>query len=161
MGPFFALVLWIHLFSAVVLVGGSFFIWFVVWPASFQFAPNEAERTKAVGRIAKRFSYFTHGSLIALVPSGLYLAAPYLASPSLLSSTLEGQILLAKVVVVASAIVLIYANNIYHGRKIMRLVAQGKMDDVKRVRRTTHVASYVTLGLLIAITMLGATLASF
>lgn len=158
MMPLFALVLWVHLFSAVVLVGGSFFIWFIVWPASFQFAANEAERTKAVGRIAKRFSYFTHGSLIALVPSGLYLAAPYLTSPSMLSSTLEGQILLAKVVIVGSAIILIYTNNIYHGRKIMRLVAQGRMEDLKRVRRTTHVASYVTLGLLIVITMLGVAL---
>lgn len=76
----FILVLWVHLFSAVVLVGGSFFIWFVVWPASYKIAANEAERTRMVGRIAKRFAYFTHGAVVALVLSGLYLAAPYIES---------------------------------------------------------------------------------
>lgn len=154
----FALVLWLHLFSAVVLVGGSFFIWFVVWPASFQFAANEAERTKAVGKIAKRFAYFTHGSVIVLIPSGLYLAAPYLESPSSLTSTLAGQTLLAKIIIVAVTIALIYINNIYHGRKIMRLASQGKMEEMKRIRRVTHLASYITLGLLIVITILGAIL---
>ncbi len=154
----FILVLWVHLFSAVVLVGGSFFIWFVVWPASYKIAANETERTRMVGRIAKRFAYFTHGAVVALVLSGLYLAAPYIESPGLVLTTLRGEVLLTKVALAVSAIVLMYGNNIYHGRKIMRLVAEGRLDDVKRVRRLTHLASYVTLGLLVLITVLGATL---
>lgn len=161
MDPLFALVLWVHLFSAVVLVGGSFFIWLVVWPASFQVTTDEAARTKVVGKIAKRFAYFTHGSLVALVLSGLYLAAPYFSGPGPLLSTLEGQILTAKIAAVVSAIVMIYTNNIYHGRKITRLAAEGRFDDMKRVRHVTHIASYVTLGLLILITILGAALVAF
>ncbi len=158
MSLLFALVLWVHLFSAMVLVGGSFFIWLVVWPASYKIAKDEADRTRMVGRIAKRFAYFTHGTVVALVLSGLYLAAPYIEAPALLLSTFAGDVLLAKMVLVVSAVSLMYANNIYHGRKIMRLVAEGRLDDVKRVRRLTHVASYVTLGLLVAITVLGAVL---
>ncbi|MDG6989157.1 MAG: hypothetical protein JRN21_07500 [Nitrososphaerota archaeon] len=158
MSLLFALVLWVHLFAAMIFVGGSFFIWFVVWPASYKIAKDEAERTRMVGRIAKRFAYFTHGAVVALLLSGLYLAAPYLGTPSLLLSTFAGDVLLAKMVLVVLAVSLMYANNIYHGRKIMRLVAEGRLDDVKRVRRLTHIASYVTLGLLVAITVLGAVL---
>lgn len=158
MSPLFVLALSVHLFSAIILIGGSFFIWFVVWPASYTITESEAERTRIVGRIAKRFAYFTHGTVVALVLSGLYLAGPYIAAPALLLSTLRGEVLLAKVVTVVLAIALMYANNIYHGRKIMRLVAQGRLDDVKRVRRLTHVASYATLGLLLVVMMLGATL---
>ncbi|MDG6920082.1 MAG: CopD family protein [Nitrososphaerota archaeon] len=158
MSLLFILVLWVHLFSAVVLVGGSFFIWVVVWPASFTIAEDEAERTRMVGRIAKRFAYLTHGSVAALFLSGAYLAWPYVVAPGLVLSTLRGEVLLAKVAVVVLTISLMYANNIYHGRKIMRLAAQGRLDDVKRVRKLTHAASYVTLGLLVVITLLGATL---
>ena len=158
MSPLFVLVLWVHLFSAIVLVGGSFFIWFVVWPASYKITEDEAARTRMVGRIAKRFAYFTHGSLTALVLTGLYLAGPYLESPGLILSSLRGEVLLVKVAVVLVAISLTYTNNIYHGRKIMRLAAQGRLEDLKRVRRLTHLASYVTLGLLVLITVLGATL---
>ena len=158
MSPLSILVLWVHLFSAIVLVGGSFFIWFVVWPASYKIAADEAERTRMVGRVAKRFSYFTHATVAALVLSGLYLAGPYIEDPGLVLSTLRGEVLLAKVVVVAATISLMYANNIYHGRKIMRLAAAGRLDDVRRVRRLTHLASYLTLLLLVVITILGATL---
>lgn len=151
-------VLWLHLIAAIIFIGGSFFIWLVVWPSSYELSETEAERTRIVGKIAKRFAYFTHASIVVLVLSGVYLAAPYLASPPLLFTTLDGQILLAKVSVVVIMIALMYANNIYHGRKIMRLVAQGKLEDVKRVRRLTHIASFVTLGLMLVITALGAAL---
>lgn len=37
-----AVVLWVHLFSAVLFVGGSFFMWIVVVPASHALTENEA-----------------------------------------------------------------------------------------------------------------------
>lgn len=150
--------LWVHLFAAIIFIGGSFFIWLVVWPASYGLANTEAQRSIIVGRIAKRFAYFTHVSIAVLVASGTYLALPYLQSPSSLSTTLPGELLFAKILVVVSMIILTYANNIYHGRKIMRLVAQGKLEDVTRVRKLTHLSSFITLGLMMIITMLGATL---
>lgn len=154
-------VLWVHLFAAIIFIGGSFFIWLVVWPTSYGLANTEAERTAIVGRIAKRFAYFTHLSIGILVTSGLYLAVPYLRSPSLLSTTLGGEILSAKVIVVIVMIILMYANNIYHGRKIMRLTAEGKLEDAERIRKAAHLASFVTLGLMLIITMLGVSLVSY
>jgi putative copper resistance protein D len=151
------IVLWVHLFAAIIFIGGSFFIWLVVWPASYGLASTEAQRSIIVGRIAKRFAYFTHASIVTLVASGAYLAVPYLQSSSS-TSTLGGQLFLAKITVVVTMIVLLYTNNIYHGRKIMRLVAQGKLEEVKKVRRLTHLASFITLGLLVIISMFGVAL---
>ena len=155
--PIFLVVLWIHLFAAIIFIGGSFFIWLVVWPASYNITSNETDRTRIVGRIAKRFAYFTHGSIITLVLSGTYLAFS-ISSPSDLLSTYKGNILFAKVIVVVAMIALMYFNNLYHGKKIMKLASEGKLDEVKRIRRLTHLASYVTLALMVLITILGAAL---
>ena len=153
----FLAVLWLHLFAAIIFIGGSFFIWIVVWPASYDITSNEAERTRIVGKIAKRFAYFTHATTVILVLSGIYLAY-FVSSPSDLLSTFAGNVLLAKIIVVVIMIALMYFNNLYHGKKIMRLASQGKLDEVKRIRKLTHVASYITLGLLVLITILGAAL---
>lgn len=154
------IVLWTHLFAAIIFVGGSFFIWLVVWPASYEIANTEAQRSTIVGRIAKRFAYFTHASIAILIASGVYLAAPYLQSTALISTTSGGQLLSAKVVVVITMIVLMYTNNVYHGRKIRRLIAEAKLDELRRVRKLTHLASFITLGLLVIITLLGVALVS-
>ncbi|MDG7000653.1 MAG: CopD family protein, partial [Nitrososphaerota archaeon] len=123
--PIFLVVLWIHLFAAIIFIGGSFFIWLVVWPASYNITSNETDRTRIVGRIAKRFAYFTHGSIVTLVLSGTYLAFG-ISSPSDLLSTYKGNILFAKVIVVVAMIALMYFNNLYHGKKIMKLASEGK-----------------------------------
>jgi hypothetical protein len=57
---FDALVLWIHLFSAVIFVRGSFFMWLVIVPASRLITHDEPERTGMVGNIAKRFGNLTN-----------------------------------------------------------------------------------------------------
>ncbi len=151
-----SIVLWIHLFAAIIFIGGSFFIWIVVWPESYNVATSESERTRIVGRMTKKFAYFTHVTIIALVATGVYLAFGYLESPNLLLTTLNGRILLAKVISVVIMIALMYGNNLYHGKKIMRLISEGKLEDVKRIRKVTHTASFVTLGLLVLITILAA-----
>jgi uncharacterized membrane protein len=55
-------------------------------------------------------------------------------------------------------LVLMYANNLYHGKKIIRLVNAGKLDEVRRIRKITHLASFITLGLMIVIAILAFTL---
>ena len=93
------IILWIHIFSAVIFVGGSFFIWLVVWPASYEITSDEKERTRIVGRIAKRFAYFTHVTVGILIVTGIYNATWYLNdNPSLLLSTGQGRLLLANII---------------------------------------------------------------
>lgn len=149
-----AIILFIHIFFAIIFVGGSFFIWLVVWPASYGLTDDEKERTRIVGRIAKRFALFTHISLAVLIVTGIYNATWYLRSPSGLFDTTGGNILLAKVIVVGVDIVLIYANNLYHGKKIMRLAREGKLEEVRKIRKVTHMFSFISLALLIVIVLL-------
>ncbi len=152
------IVLWLHLFFAIVFIGGSFFIWFVVWPASYEVTDDESLRTQIVGKIAKRFAYFTHVSLAVLVVTGLYNATWYLPSPSALFNSTGGLILLAKSLTVLVGIIIIYVNNLYHGKKIMRLSREKRYDEMKIIRRRTHLLSYISLGLLFVITILAAAL---
>ena len=152
------IILWIHIFSAVLFVGGSFFIWAVVWPASHKITDDEKERTRIVGKIGKQFAYFTHITLGLLILTGLYNMTWYLPSSSDLTITTGGQILLAKIILVVVMIVMMYANNMYHGKKIMRLAKEGRLDEVKRIRKITHLVSFTTLGLMVVITILATSL---
>lgn len=149
-------ILCIHLFFAIIFIGGSFFIWFVVWPASFDVTDDEKLRTRMVGKIAKRFAYFTHISLVTLIITGLYNATWYLPARSDLFTTTGGLLLFSKAILVVLAVVIIYVNNLYHGKKIMRLSEERKFDEMKRIRKRTHLFSYLSLGLLFAITVLAA-----
>lgn len=153
-----AIILAVHIFFAIIFVGGSFFIWLVVWPASYEITGDEKERTRIVGRIAKRFAIFTHVSLVVLIVTGIYNATWYLGTISALFNTTGGQLLLAKIVVVGVDILIIYTNNLYHGKKITRLAREGKLDEVKRIRKVTHLFSFISLALLIAIVALATSL---
>lgn len=75
-----SVILWIHLFSAVLFVGGSFFMWLAVMPASHLITEDESERTQIVGKIAKQFRRVTNATLVVLVLTGVYNASWYLPS---------------------------------------------------------------------------------
>jgi len=151
-------VLFVHIFSAIFFIGGSFFIWFIVWPVSYKLTEDETYRTRIVGLIGRLFGYYTNALVIVLVGTGLFLGYEYLPNLSDLETTTGGQILLAKSIVVAIMLILMYANNIYHGKKIMRLSEEKKYDEMERIRRITHIASFVTMGLMIVITILAVSL---
>lgn len=152
------IILFLHIFFAIIFVGGSFFIWIVVWPASYEITDDEKERTRIVGRIAKRFAIFTHVSLFILIVTGIYNATWYLGTFSALFDTTGGNILLAKIIVVGVDILIIYSNNLYHGKKIMRLAKEGKLEEVRKIRKVTHLFSFISLALLIVIVVLATSL---
>lgn len=149
-----ATILFIHIFFAILFIGGSFFMWLVVWPTSYELTENEKERTRIVGRIAKRFAWFTHISVIVLIITGIYNTTWYLGSYTNLYTTIGGHILLGKIIIVGIDLLIIYTNNIYHGRKIMRLSREGKMEEVKEIRKVTHLFSFISLALLLVIAFL-------
>lgn len=153
-----AIILFIHIFFAILFVGGSFFIWLVVWPTSYELTEDEKERTRIVGRIAKRFALFTHISVIVLIITGIYNATWYLGTFSALFNTAGGHLLLAKIIIVGIDLIIIYSNNLYHGKKIMRLAREGKFEEVARIRKTTHLFSFISLALLLVIVLLASAL---
>ena len=148
--------LWVHLFCAVLFVGGSFFMWLVVMPASHLFAKDESERTQIVGKIAKEFGRITNPILVILVLSGIYNASWYLQSFGDLFSlkSYGATVLFVKVVLVFILIILIYAHGAYYGRKIVRLARERDLEGLKAVRRKSRIISYANLALMVAILIL-------
>ncbi len=153
------IVLWIHIFSAIFFVGGSFFIWLVVVPASFKITDDEKLRTRIVGLIGKQFALFTDITLAILVITGIYNATWYLNyDVSNLFDTNYGQTLLAKIILVGIMIIILYGNNIYHGKRIMQMAREGRFEEMRRLRKWSHFFSYITLALLMIITILAVAL---
>ncbi len=146
-----AAVLWVHLLSAVLFVGGSFFMWLVVEPVSHRVMPDEASRTQLVGRLARRFGQVVTPLLLLLVATGLYNASWYLPSVTAPLSSLAGQLLFAKSVLVAVMIALIYVHGLYFGRRISRLAREGQVEGLRRIRRRSRLVAYANLGLMLVI----------
>ncbi len=151
-------VLGLHLFAAVLFVGGSFFIWLIVEPVSHRLGLEEAARTRMIAQFARRFGSWSTPLLVVLVLTGLYNASWYLPSGGALYSTVGGRVLLAKVVVVGVLIVLIYVHGLYYGRKISGLARAGDVDGLRRVRRVSRLISYTNLGLMVGVLALAALL---
>ena len=149
-----ATILWIHLFSAVLFVGGSFFMWLVVMPASHLITNDESERTQIVGKIAKGFGRITNPILIILVLTGIYNASWYLPSMNALFTTIGGELLLTKIILVGILLILIYTHNVYFGRRIVRFAREKKLDELKAIRRKSRIVSFTNLALMIAILVL-------
>ncbi len=149
-----AAILWIHLLSAVLLVGGSFFMWLVVLPASRRISEDEAERMRMVEKIARRFGSITTVTLAVLVLTGIYNASWYLPSANALFDTATGNVLLAKVVLVAALVFLVYVHGFYFGRKIVRLAREGMSEELEAVRKLSRVVSAVNLVLMVSILVL-------
>lgn len=134
-------------------------MWLVLLPSSFDLGLDEKERTHMVGRVAKRFAIFTHVLVTILVVSGLFLAFDwFLPFPSALFDTYSGRLLSVKMISVLAMILLMYGNNIYHGKRMMRFARDGKFDELKKLRKRSHFISYVTLALMVLITVLGTVL---
>lgn len=149
-----AIVLWVHLFAAVLFVGGSFFMWVVVVPASYKLTENESERTRIVGRIAKQFASVVYPSLLVLVVTGVYNATWYLPSMAALLDTYAGQLLFAKIIAVLALLVLLYVSNVYFGRRITGLAKDGKLEELKALRRRSRLVSFANLGLMALILLI-------
>ena len=148
-----ALILWIHLFTAVFFVGGSFFMWLVIIPASHLITPDESERTRIIGKIARAFGNLTNPVLVVLILTGLYNATWYLQSVTSLL-TYPGTILLAKMILVAVLLALIYVHNVYFGKRIVQLAEERRLDDLQKLRRRSRVVSAANLSLMLAILFL-------
>ena len=154
------IILWVHLFCAVLFVGGSFFIWLVVMPSSHRFAKDESERTQIVGKIAKDFGTITNPTLVVLILTGIYNASWYLGSfQNLVSFQNYGdKVLFVKTVLVLVLVVLIYAHGVYYGKKIVRLAREKDLEGLKETRKRSRVISYTNLALMLAILLLAAML---
>ena len=148
-------VLWIHLFAAAFFVGGSFFFWLVVIPATRLITTDESDRTQIVGKIAKVFRRFVTRTLIIIVLTGIYNASWYLASMQDLL-IYPGTLFLTKIILVIILLILIYVHNIYFGKRITALAKERNVEELKRIRKTSRKISVANLILMAVIFFLAA-----
>jgi uncharacterized membrane protein len=148
-------ILLIHLLSAVIFVGGSYFMWLVVVPASHLITHDESQRTQIVGKIAKEFGRIVTPTLVILVVTGIYNATWYLPSVSALIYY-PGTILLSKMILVALMIFLVYFNNIYYGKRIVQLAEEKRLEELMHLRRLSKLISIANLSLMTIILLFAA-----
>lgn len=156
-------ILFIHVICAVFLVGSSIFVWVIVWPASSIAMPEEKQRTRFMTAMGKKYALWTNVSIVLLTLTGLLLV--YLYRPSYFTSfgsaiqTQWGYVLTVKIIAVALMYGILYGNNLWHGKKFPKLAEAGKFDELKRMRRISHLLSFITVGLMVVIILIAEILA--
>ncbi|TLX83993.1 MAG: copper-binding protein [Thaumarchaeota archaeon] len=100
-----ALIMWAHLVSASIWVGGSIFIGIVLAPLLKTISDSVEGRLSIMVRVGRKFNRIAVPSLIILIASGIYNSTNLLAKPSLLFSTNYGLVLLAKIILVIILII--------------------------------------------------------
>ena len=131
-------------------MGGSFFFWLVIIPASRLITTDESERTQIIGKIAKVFGKVVTPMLIVIVVTGIYNASWYLASMQDLL-VYPGTVLLTKIILVIILLMLIYVHNIYYGKRITAAAKERNVEELKRIRKTSRKISTANLILMAAI----------
>jgi uncharacterized membrane protein len=130
-------------------------MWFIVVPASRLMTQDEPERTKIVGKIAKKFGEIVDPTLVILILTGIYNATWYVSSVSNLVSY-PGTILLIKMILAAVLIFLVYLNNGYFGKQIVRLAKENRLEELKQLRKMSRIVSIANLSLMTIILVLAA-----
>ena len=138
---------------AAFFVGGSFFFWLVIIPASRFISTDESERTQIVGKIAKVFGKTVTPALIIIVLTGIYNASWYLSSIQDLL-IYPGTILLTKIILVMVLLILIYVHNVYFGKRITAFAKERNIEGLKRIRKTSRKISAANLIIMAAILFL-------
>jgi len=103
---FDALLIWAHLVSASIWVGGSIFIGIVLAPLLKTISESVEERVAIMIRVGRKFNKIAIPSLAILIVTGLYNSSNILSRPQFLLSTNYGIILAIKIILVIFLIVM-------------------------------------------------------
>ena len=100
-----AIILWIHLLSAAIWVGGSLFIGIIFSPLLKSMFDSVEQRLQIMIKVGKRFNKIAVPSLIILISTGLYNSQALLNKPDLLFATSYGNFLIVKIILVIALII--------------------------------------------------------
>jgi len=103
---FDAILIWAHLVSASIWVGGSIFIGIVLAPLLKTISESVEERVAIMIRVGRKFNKIAIPSLAILIATGLYNSSNILSRPQFLLSTNYGIILVIKIILVISLLVM-------------------------------------------------------
>lgn len=126
-----AVFVWLHLLSAVVWVGGIFFIIFVAMPSSRLSLGPEAG--KLMGAVSKRFTPLANYSILVLAVTGVALILKGYFSGAVFTEGNRSLILSAKVVLGFGMIAVHFYRGLFLGPRIVRTEAPAQKTALQRL----------------------------
>jgi copper resistance protein D len=121
---------WIHLFAAVVWIGGIFFILFVALPGARK---NLEQPGKFMGDLSKRFTPLANLSILLVFATGIImsLSAGCFSGPCSFAS----QILFAKILAVSVMAGIHFYRGLILTPGIVKIMATGDSEKISRLQR--------------------------
>ena len=142
-----AIILWIHLLSAAIWVGGSLFIGIVFSPLLKTMYGSVEERLQIMIKVGKRFNKIAVPSLIILIGTGIYNSHVLLSKPTLLMATSYGNFLIIKIILVI-ALIITYVIHVRVIRKDVEdkiMSKQMSSDQVQKLRKKIIILGEITV----------------
>jgi len=148
-----AIILWIHLISAAIWVGGSIFIGIVFSPILKTMFDSVEQRLQIMIKVGKRFNKIAVPSLIILIGTGLYNSYALLSKPDLLMATSYGHFLTIKIILVI-ALIITYVIHVRVIRKDVEdriMSKQMSAQQIQKLRKKIIILGEITVVLSVAI----------
>ncbi len=146
-------VIWIHLLSASIWVGGSIFIGIILAPMLKQIGNSVEERVIIMIKIGRRFNNIAFPSFIILMSTGLYNSRFFFEYPYNFIQTDYGILLLIKIILV----IITFASYIIHiksfGKEIEAKIIENRGSDYINIIRS-KIINYGRLIVILSIIIL-------
>jgi putative copper export protein len=155
-----AIIMWIHLISASIWVGGSLFIGIVFSPLLKSMFDSVEERLQIMIKVGKRFNKIAVPALIILIGTGLYNSHQLLSKPDLLIATSYGNYLIIKIILVI-ALIITYVIHVRVIRKDVEdkiMSKQMSSHQIQKLRKKIIILGEITVILSVAILFFAALL---
>lgn len=148
-----AIILWIHLLSAAIWVGGSLFIGIVFSPLLKTMFGSVEERIQIMIKVGKRFNKIAIPSLIILMGTGLYNSHVLLSKPDLLMASSYGNFLVIKIILVIALIItyLIHVRIIRKDVEEKIMSKQMSTQQIQKLRKKIIILGEITVVLSVTI----------
>ncbi len=139
---------WLHLLGATLWIGPQFMLALIVAPA-VRSIPDEGLRGSVLRRVTSRFGMLSVAALAILILTGIDNIARL--APDGMFHLRFGWILVAKLVMVALAVLATVYHGAVVGPRLLRAIESGDTALVSRLRRSSMAASMFNLVLALAI----------
>ena len=157
-----AIIIWIHLISASIWVGGSIFIGIVLAPLLKTMSDSLEGRLRIMFRVGRRFNKIAIPSLIILIITGIYNSQSILSKPEFLLDSNYGIVLVIKIILVIALIATFAAHVKTISKEKENKIMSNRMSDVEiqKIRKRVIILGQITIALSVAILFMAALLNS-
>ena len=148
-----AIIIWIHLISASIWVGGSIFLGVVLAPLLKKMSLSIEERLELMIKVGRRFNKIALPSLIILIGTGIYNSHLVLQSPEILFSSSYGAFLITKIVLVIALIITFAVHIRVFSKDVEQKINERQIPDIelKKLNKKGMILGETTVVISVAI----------